>query len=72
MMEGLSRLSGTFVYASTPLVGHRIHEGSTTSKLIEKNLRTQEDYEMMRKFWPDRIAQCLSKVYANSEKSNAV
>lgn len=72
MMESLSQLDGGFVYVPKPLMGHRIHEASTTSKLIGKNLRTHEDYEMMRKFWPDHIAHCLSKIYANSEKSNEV
>ncbi len=72
MMEGLSRVTGSFVYAPKPLMGHRIHEESTTSKLIGKNLRTQEDYEMMRKFWPDWAAKRLSRIYAASEKSNEV
>lgn len=70
--EKLSRLTGRFVFNPSVLMYHRIHEGSTTSELIEERGRSQEDYEMMRRFWPDAIARRLAKVYATSEKSNRV
>ena len=34
--------------------------------------RTKEDLFMFKKFWPECIAKSLTKLYANSEKSNEV
>lgn len=70
LTEKLSREKGQFVYCPEIQMYHRIHEESTTTEIIGDHLRTQEDYEMMRKFWPDRIAKRLSKAYAASEESN--
>lgn len=70
--ERLSRLPGRFVFNPRILMYHRIHEASTTSELIGVRGRSQEDYEMMRRFWPDAIARRLSRIYASSEKSNQV
>lgn len=72
MEEKLSRLKGSFVYQPSVLMYHRIHEESATTEIIGDHARTLEDYEMMKKFWPDRIAKRLSKAYAASEKSNRV
>ncbi len=68
--EELSRHKGSFVYFPMPLMGHRIHEGSETSHLLQGNLRTEEDYQVFLKFWPKPVAELLTKVYSNSEKSN--
>lgn len=68
--EILSRHKGTFVYSSTPLTCHRIHEGSETSAAIAETGRSSEDYEMFRKFWPKFIAKLLVKQYGKSEKYN--
>lgn len=48
--ERLSRMSGEFVYTGKKLMGHRVHEGSTTTEIIGMNLRTIEDLEMLKKF----------------------
>ena len=72
MEEKLSRLKGRFVYQPSVLMYHRIHEESATTEIIGDHRRTLEDYEMMKKFWPDWIAKRLSKAYAASEKSNQV
>ena len=72
LTEKLSRRKGSFVYNPHIRMYHRIHEDSTTSSIIGEHQRTQEDYEMMRKFWPDRFAKRLSKLYAGAEKSNDV
>ncbi len=72
MSEKLSRRKGTFVYGPKVGMCHRIHEASTTSSLIGDHLRGAEDYEMMRKFWPDAIAKKLSRYYGRSEESNRV
>ncbi len=70
--EQLSNQIGAFSYISEPLMGHRVHEGSTTSEIIKDNQRTVEDYKMFCKFWPKVIAKILTKVYVNSEKSNEI
>lgn len=72
MDEKLSRLKGSFAFNPGILMYHRIHEESATTEIIGDHGRTLEDYEMMKKFWPDRIAKRLSKVYASAEKSNEI
>lgn len=51
-------------------MGHRIHEDSETSAIIGDNKRTEEEYEMFCKFWPDFIAKILIIPYSLSQKSN--
>ena len=68
--EKLSRQKGAFLYCKTPLMQHRVHEGSETTAVLRENIRGKEDYEMFRKFWPDFIAKKLTKAYSSSEKSN--
>lgn len=70
--EKLSKLSGSFVYCPSVLMGHRIHEESETSAAIHDKVRTREDYEMFCKFWPVPIAKLLSRQYAKSEDSNEI
>ena len=52
--ERVSRLKGAFVYNKKILTYHR----------------TEEDFIMYRKFWPEWIAKILIKKYASSQKSN--
>lgn len=68
--ENMSRQKGTFVYVPRYLMGHRIHEDSTTTSIIENNIRTEEDYQVLRNFWPKPIAKLIARVYRNSEKNN--
>ena len=68
--EKLSRMNGDFIYIPEPLMGHRIHEGSETTSILEDNARSKEDYLMFRKFWPDFIAKKLARAYSISEESN--
>lgn len=70
--ERLSKCKGAFLYSKRPLMMHRVHEDSETSAVLQDNVRTQEDYEMFCKFWPKWIARRLARIYASSEKSNAV
>lgn len=70
--ECISKLDGDFLYCPESLMSHRIHEESTTTKLIVNNVRSQEDYEMFRMFWPKPIATLLAKVYSKSLTSNDV
>lgn len=68
--EVLSKIQGSFAYVDEPLMCHRIHEASTTSEILGENKRTNEDYQMFCKFWPEPIAKMLTKFYSSSEKSN--
>lgn len=68
--EQLSRQGYAFGYVKQPLMGHRIHTASTTSEIIEANLRTQEDFLLFQRFWPKPIAKLLARLYRNSERNN--
>lgn len=70
--EKLSKQKGNFSFINKKLMGHRVHEDSTTTEIIKDNIRTKEDYEILCKFWPKIIAKIIAKVYSNSEKSNKV
>lgn len=71
MWEILSRQKGSFVYVHQPLMGHRVHAGSTTTEVIgDGSGRTEEDRAMFRKFWPNWIAELLVRYYAKSQNSN--
>lgn len=69
--EKLSKKHGKFTYISKRLMGHRIHEESTTTEIISERIRTKEDLIMYKKFWPDFIANILNKLYVKSEASNS-
>lgn len=70
--EKLSKLSGRFIYIQDYLMGHRIHEGSTTTEIIHDNIRTKEDLEIFKRFWIKPIALLINKLYIKSEKNNEV
>lgn len=68
--ERLTRKAGSFVYVHKILMLHRIHEESTTSKIIAEDNRRWEDIEMFKKFWPEPVARLIENIYKKSEKSN--
>lgn len=68
--EELSRRKGEFVYISKPCMEHRIHPNSTTTSLLEINGRQREDLQMLRKFWPEWLANIIEYFYKYGEKSN--
>lgn len=70
--ERISKYKGSFVYLKEPLMGHRIHEESTTTEMIENSRRSQEELIMFKRFWPGFIAKPLAKLFASSTKSNSV
>lgn len=70
--EKLSKLDGYFIFISKKLMGHRVHEESTTSSILNDNIRENEDYNMFKKFWPAWIAKGLNKLYKKAEKSNNI
>ena len=68
--EMISKYKGDFLYSPRALMGHRIHEGSETSAIIEDRGRTEEEYIMYRKFWPEKIARVLNRAYSTAQGSN--
>ena len=70
--EILSKKPGSIKYFNKNIMGHRIHEESTTTKTIGENRRTKEDIYMFKKFWPNWIAKLINKVYVNAEKTNNI
>ena len=70
--EVLSRREGDFCYSPKILMYHRVHEESTTSKLIQDNTRGNEDLAMFRRFWPAPVAKTINWVYSRGMKSNSL
>lgn len=68
--ESISKLEGSFCYCPEILMYHRIHEESETSKSIEADIRTHEDLEVLKRFWPAPIASLINHFYTKSQKSN--
>ncbi len=68
--ERLSYEDGSFCYCPEILMYHRIHEDSETTRLIRNRVRTEEDLQMLRRFWPLLIAKAINMVYGYSQKSN--
>ena len=67
--EKLSRRNGRFLYVPYALMGHRMYAESTTVKMINDNsARAKEDFEMLRRFWPEPIAKLIWKLYTRSQK----
>lgn len=70
--ERISREKGMFVFVNKHLMGHRVHEESTTTAILEDNIRTKEDFQIFCLFWPKWMATGLTRIYRESEKNNQV
>lgn len=68
--DRLARQKGAFLYVRKPLVGHRIHEDSETTKQTATEGRAREEYTMFRRYWGERMARRLAKFYAKGADSN--
>lgn len=68
--EVLSKEDGAFSFVNKKLMGHRVHENSTTTEIIKENVRTKEDLKILKRFWPNWIAHVINHFYKKSEKSN--
>ena len=51
-------------------MGHRVHEESTTTEIINERVRTKEDFVMFQKFWPRCISKLINRFYVKAEESN--
>lgn len=70
--EKLSRKKGSFSFVNDCLMGHKISEETTTTEIINSGVRTNEDYEIFKRFWSIPIAKFLTNLYKNSEKNNKI
>lgn len=68
--ERISKRRGAFVYCPYRLMYHRIHKGSETTKIIADQNRGAEDYEMLRSFWGEFMADLLFRFYKKSQDFN--
>lgn len=68
--EKLSLKKGRFTFVKDLLMGHRVHEESTTTEIINERVRTKEDFVMFQKFWPKSISKFINKFYVKAEDSN--
>lgn len=68
--ERLSKVDGSFIFIDKMLMGHTVSVETTTTKIINSGIRTREDYEMFKRFWPIPVAKLINIFYKNAEKSN--
>ena len=68
----LAEYKGRYIYEKEVLMYHRIHEESATSKLIENNIRLEEDLEMFGRLWPKKIAKFMMKYYSIAVETNNI
>lgn len=68
--DKMTEYKANFLYIPKELMGHRIHEESETSNLIENNTRLEEDLFMFEKYWPKPIAKFFMNFYSNAIKTN--
>lgn len=66
----LAKYSGTYVYISEQLVGHRIYTDSQTTKSITNGIRAREDMEILQTVWPKPIANMIMRFYGKSMDNN--
>ena len=66
----ISKSKGSFIYIPKPLMIHRIHEQSETTRLLKAGIRQAEDLKIFKRFWPDWIAGRLLRRYNEGAESN--
>ena len=66
----LSKNKGAFIYIPKPLMIHRIHEQSETTRLLKAGIRQKEDLIIFKRYWPDWIAGRIMKRYSKSADNN--
>lgn len=68
----IAREKGAFVYIPKPLMLHRIHLASETTKQLKDGRRYEEDYMMYRRYWPKKVAKMFVNAYEESGESNGL
>lgn len=68
LWERLSKQQGRFVYVNEVLLFHRMHEQTATAQIIETSTRrSEEDYELLCRFWPKGIARIIMHFYKKAQ-----
>lgn len=67
LWERLSRKKGEFVYIKDVLLYHRMNNENQTAKLLKtSNVRYDDEYEILCRFWPKTVARFIMKFYSKS------
>lgn len=67
LWQRLSRQEGSFVYVKDVLLFHRMNDANQTVQLLRAgNVRSEEEYEIMCRFWPAPIAKLIMKLYSKA------
>ena len=69
LWERLSRQKGNFVYVNDVLLYHRMNDDNQSAKLLNSsNVRGEEEYEILSRFWPKMIAKQIARMYGKAAK----
>lgn len=69
LWQRLSKQKGSFVYVSDVLLYHRMNKENATAKLLEHtNIRYEEEFEIMSRFWPKPITKLIMKIYSKAAR----
>lgn len=68
--ERIAAQPGLIAYLPDALVGHRVHGGSTTSRVIENSARPVEDLVMLSRFWPSAFARAWLMLYSQAYRTH--
>ncbi|WP_374587642.1 glycosyltransferase family 2 protein [Ideonella dechloratans] len=66
----IAEAGGHLGYIQTPLVSHRVHDGSETSAGLRDSRREQEDVLMFERYWPKPWVRFIMLLYRRSYASN--
>lgn len=67
LWERLSKQKGSFVYVKDVLLYHRMNEENQTVQLINSsNIRYENEYEILQRFWCKPIAKLIMHFYKRS------
>lgn len=67
LWERMSRQNGEFVYVPEVLLYHRMNDENQSAKLIKHtNYRSDEELEILERFWPKWFAQKVARKYSKA------
>lgn len=58
-----AKKGGRWICDERPLILYRIHEGAATARCIGERVREREEREMLRRMWPEQIAELILHFY---------
>ncbi|NQU66509.1 MAG: glycosyltransferase [Candidatus Marinimicrobia bacterium] len=62
----MTKIQGSFLYLSSRLFEHRIHEDSVTHRSLLGNIKEDEDLKMFSLFWGNKISKMIHHFYKKS------